>query len=556
MQMRIGDRTIRSVVREKREAHRTYEHAKSTGRKAALLDRHRPNLFTTSAANINPGETVAIVLEYLDEVDFEDGAFGLSFPLAYLPRYAPQGYLDPVDSVERAALLGCSDTGDATVPAVSLEVRLRPGIPLEWIDSDSHTVRGVDEGGLLVVRPEEDRIPAERDFHLRWKPRLEGHPQPALYVEERPDGRYAMLMLFPPVAGSEAGLGLPTETLFIVDVSGSMGGPSIEQARLALLAALDRLRPDDRFNILRFNDGNEAFRAGFENAAGVVLDDARAWVRDLRAGGGTEIHGALARGLEMMGASTSSHAQRILFLTDGAIANEDRVYATIASELGQVRLHTIGIGPAPNGYLMRKMARFGRGLCRFVSAEAQARNQVAAFFEQVDRPVMTDLALEWDALEPGALGPPSLPDLHAGRPFVLFGRLDDGESRGAIRLTGHTRTGWVESVVEPTTISREATGIATRWAGGRVEALIDSLHEGADPDGVRADVVDLALAFDLVTKYTSLVAVDDTPTALGPSRSTRMASALPQGGTGGPLRLLVGFLLAGVGTAIYFLLRR
>jgi Ca-activated chloride channel family protein len=205
---------------------------------------------------------------------------------------------------------------------------------------------------------------------------------------------------------------------------------------------------------------------------------------------------------------------------------------------------------------MRKMARFGRGLCRFVSAEAQARNQVNAFFEQVDRPVMTDLALEWDALEPGATHPPTLPDLHAGRPLVLFGRIDDSGPAGAVRLTGHTRAGWVEIIVQPTTISRGATGIATRWAGGRVEALMDTLHEGADPEGVRADVVELALAFDLVTQYTSLVAVDDTPTALGPPRPTRMAAALPQGGTNGPLRLLSGLVLAGVGTLLYSLLRR
>jgi Ca-activated chloride channel family protein len=555
MEMRIGERTIRSVIRERRQAKRTYEQAKATGRKAALLDRHRPNLFTTAAANINPGETVSVVLEYLDEVRFEDGSFALAFPLAYVPRYVPDGFPDGADEDERRVLRGCVDVGGATGPAARIEVRLRPGIELDDVDSLSHEILLHNEGEVVLVRTADERVPARRDFLLRWTPRLDALPRPSILVEDLSDGRYVMLMLFPPTPGSDAGLGLPTETLFVIDVSGSMAGPSIEQARAALLAALDRLRPDDRFNILKFNDSSEPFRPVFAYAEPATLAAARAWVRGLTSGGGTEIHAALARGLDMMGASRSSHAQRVIFLTDGAVSNESQMYRTITSELGETRLHTIGIGAAPNAYLMRKMARLGRGMCRFVPDASAAANLIDAFFAKLDRPVMTDLALEWDALVIEEAYPATLPDLHAGEPFVLFGRIADGADDAAIKLTGHTRVGWIETSAMSPGGSAPASGIGMRWARSKVDALMDSLHEGADEDDVRAEVIDVALDFGLVTKYTSLVAVEQTPTALGASRPVRVASALPQGGTDGPLRLLLGLVLLGSGAALLALLR-
>jgi Ca-activated chloride channel family protein len=555
MEMRIGERIIRSVVRERRQARRTYEQAKASGRKAALVDRHRPNLFTTSAANINPGETVSVILEYLDEVDFEAGSFALMFPLAYVPRFAPDGSLDGADELERAALLGRADFGSGSVPTARIEVSLRPGVELEDVDSRSHEIRHARQGDVVVVRTVDERVPARRDFRLRWTPRLAGLPRPAVFAEQGDEGRYAMLMLFPPIPGSEAGLGLPTETLFVVDVSGSMAGPSIEQARLALVAALDRLRPDDRFNVLKFNDTSEPFRREFEYAEPVSLEAARAWVRGLEAGGGTEIHAALVRGLEMMGASRSSSAQRIIFLTDGAVADEGRLYTTITSGLGEARLHAIGIGPAPNAYLMRKMARFGRGLSLLVGDAGEAGNLIGPFLARLDRPVMTDLALEWDALAIDDAHPSRFPDLYAGEPFVLYGRIEDGAATGAIRLTGHTRAGWIETTAEPAVVSDRGSGIGTRWAQRKVEALMDSRYEGADPEGVRAEVIDTALAFGLVTEFTSLVAVEQTPTGLDESRRVHLTSALPQGGTDGPLRLVLGLALLATGAGLLVLLR-
>ena len=256
--------------------------------------------------------------------------------------------------------------------------------------SDSHAITIRRDGDVLLVEPRDGTVPADRDFHLRWRPLLASEPRSALFTEDRADGRYVLLMLLPPLENVGAGLGLPTETLFVVDVSGSMDGPSIEQARAALLAALDRLRPGDTFNILIFNHAVTEFRSGFLPAGGPDLEEARSWVRRLRADGGTRIDLALQRGLELIKAGHADRAQRIIFLTDGGVDDEDDILRIVRAGIGAARLHALGIGPAPNRYLMRKMAEAGRGLCEFISTTSGLDNRVDAFFARLSRPVMTD----------------------------------------------------------------------------------------------------------------------------------------------------------------------
>jgi Ca-activated chloride channel family protein len=544
MEMRIGERRIRSVVREREEARREYEAAKSEGRKAALVEQLRPNLFTTAAANLNPGESIEIVLEYVEESRYRDGGFELSVPLSFTPRASPPARTaGGADGAEAPGLPG--DEFAPCVPRADLEVLLETGFPLDEVDSSSHRLSTESTGaGQLLVRPAEGEIVADRDFRLRWTPRLEAAPRAFTLVEERGDERFVLVLMIPPLPDSEAGFGLPTETLFVIDVSSSMDGPSIEQARRALLAALDRLRPEDRFNLLAFNHETAAFERRFVQAEEGALAEARDWVRGLVATGGTRIDLALMRGIELAGESRGTRAQRIVFLTDGAVGNEQQVLAAVAERLGDVRLHTLGIGQAPNSWLMRKMAESGRGLCEFISATEPAENRIDAFLARLDRPVATDLDLRWEGLEPRDVHPRTLPDLHAGEALVLSARLDATETAGSVSLSGYTRGGWIESAAPVATTAVGETGIATRWARAEVEALMDSLHEGAPPFDVRRAVVDVALDHGLVTRFTSRVAVDDRPTALGPSREVRLAAALPRGGGDERRRARLGLALA------------
>ncbi len=563
MELRVGERRIVAQIAEKREARRQFEQAAREGRRAALVEESRPNLFRTSVANVQPGETVRVRLEYVEELAYADGEYSLAVPLTFTPRFTP-----PAPGGEGAAL-PAADAGArfvpaqrAEVPRAKINVRLRPGLPVEDLRSGSHAldIRKVSEG--YELSPMGGSVAADRDFLLSWRPQRGQEPGAALFTEEREGERFGLLLLVPPAVASEAGRGLPTETVFVVDVSGSMDGPSVRQARVALEAALRRLRPEDRFAILRFNDESSWYRERFTVAEPAEVDEAAEWVRQLRADGGTMIQPALMRALELLHrAGDAERVQRVVFLTDGAVSNEAELFASIQRELGDARLHTIGIGAAPNRYLMRKMATFGRGRCAFVSAEADSDNRIDQFFASIDRPVLESPTLSWQGGQVLDLNPSPLPDLHAGESLLLSFRLGP-QAPAALRLHGRQRSGPVALDLRLPQPTLGSVGVGLRWARNRIDGLLDGLSEGVAEDQVRPAVVDLALRFHLVTRYTSLVAVEERPAGPPAERSEAVANGLPpggdqadadlpMGGTDGPLHTLLGLLLALAAAAVF-----
>jgi Ca-activated chloride channel family protein len=232
------------------------------------------------------------------------------------------------------------------------------------------------------------------------------------------------------------------------------------------------------------------------------------------------------------------------------VSTEDAVLERIRSRLGGARLHTLGIGAAPNRYLMRRMAAAGRGLSDFISRVDQAENDIDVFLARLARPVMTDVELTWEGEQPLETYPQRLPDLHAGEALLLSARFAPGAAPGRLVLNGRLDGGPLRREVELGRGAGQDTGIATRWARHKVGDLMDSLHRGAGPDAVRQAVIDVSLQFGIVTRYTSLVAVEEFATANGESRRVRVASAapgagqLPLGGTGEPLLRLLMILCA------------
>jgi len=595
MEMRIGDRRVVAVVQEKAEAKKTYETAKREGKKASLVDQRRPNLFSTALANINPGEIVEVTIEYVEEVDYENGEFALSFPLTYTPRFVP--------AVQRAHAAGAADTAvhsgvavhadqtqteaaraavetipavndgcfvpaaSPTVPLARITATIRTAAPIDDLNSASHSIRIEEDSGTWRVEPDTELVAADRDFVLRWKLRRGAEPEGRVFIEERNGEKYALLMLVPPTAESEAGWGLPTTTLFIVDISSSMDGASIRQARQALLAALDSLRPGDSFNLLRFNSQSEPYSEGFQAVTGPAIDQAKAWVAALQTSGGTDIASAVMRGLGMMAASDPWPAQRVILITDGAVSNEEEVFRRVSADLGKARFHVIGIGSAPNRFLMRRLALYGRGACEFINSIGEVGERMTRLLGRIDRPVLTDLSLDWEGATPREVYPQHLPDLYAGEPLYVSLRLDPGSEVTRAVLGGRLADGTLRTELEVTSDAPAGSGVAARWARARVRSALDRLHRGADAGLIRAEVIEVARAFNLVTRYTSLVAVEELRTATGewttraipaglPRGSTLLGATLPQGGTHGPLMVVAGLLLLILATALYLLAYR
>ena len=518
--LEVGGRSFVGRIQEKEEATRTFERARAQGKGAALVEQHRPNVFRTRVARIPAGESVVVRLGFLDEAEWSDGTFSTTFPMTITPRYG-------------------SDTeavcGTSAIPLVDVRASIDAGLPLSEVVSPSHAMRPAADGALG------GRLPADRDLVLRWRPRTGTEPMAGGLVEDRDDGRYALAMAVPPDLEMGSGRGLPTQTVFVVDVSGSMAGPSLEQAKEALTVALDRLAPGDAFTLIEFDHEVRPYSERFLDARPSEIADAKAWVASLEPRGGTEILPALLRALDISRRGDPRLLARVVLITDGAVDNEDQVVAAVGRDLGDTRLHIVGIGPAPNRWLMKELAREGRGTYEAIGSTGDVGEKTIALLARTERAVMTDVTLEWEGGATVLAEPDPVPDLYAGRPLVVLAKLDPGQPLPKLRVRGRTQRGPVSMEVSWSTAS-EGSGIATLWGRARVASLEQARVHGADPARIREDVIALAKRHSLVTPYTSFVVVADETLD-----DEDDEAELPACGTLEPLLLAIGLVLSVLG---------
>jgi Ca-activated chloride channel family protein len=535
----VGERSFTGRIQEKEDARRTYESAKVEGKGAGLVEQERPNIFRTRVANIPPHASIVVHLDTLDEAAWSGGEFSTTFPTTITPRYAPGGSVtcDPLTT-----------KSSSHIPVIALHATIDAGLPMASIASPSHRVRTTVAGPSVDVRVGDGRVPADRDFVLHWRPDAGAVPIAGGLVEEREDGRFGLAMLVPPQFDKPGAGAFPTQTVFVVDVSGSMNGPSLVQAKAALDVALDRLRPEDTFTLIKFDSENEAYAERFIEADPAAIEAAKRWVFRLEAGSGTEILPALVRALDLSEHGDPSVLKRVILITDGAVGNEDQVVGEVGRHLGGTRLHIVGIGFAPNRWLMKELAAAGRGTFESIGAIADVQSKTVELMTRTERAAITDVALEWAGAPPLDAGPDPVPDLYTGRPLVVTARFDPTRPLPKLRVWGRAPGGPVTMDVDFAQASPNA-GIGTRWARAKIASLELARVHGADPAVVRADVVELAKRFSLVTPYTSFVVVADESCA-SEGASKNSDGVLPQGGTDEPLWLMIGALLSGLGGCI------
>ena len=557
----VGGRIIEGQIQERARAQRTYRAAKRQGKKASLVEQERPNIFTTSVANIGPGEVVTVSIRYQEILDYDAGRFELRFPMVVGPRFMPgspvaepdrgTGWAHDTDRVPDASRISprVLHPTEGPVNPVSLRVSVDAGVRLESVACLSHVADIHRRRRSFKVALE--GVPADRDFVLEWRPERGSEPRAAVFSEELDGSIYVLVMLMPPADDAVAAVRLPRETVFVIDTSGSMGGTSISQARQALELALDRLRPEDWFNVIAFSSSTRRLFRHSRPALPVHVDEARAWVRRLGADGGTRMMPALETALT--DDETRTPLRQVVFITDGCVGNEDALFAAISAQLGRTRLFTVGIGSAPNAHFMDRAAAFGRGTATFISRPSEVAQRIGELFTKIEDPVLTDIEVAWP--DPNAeMWPERVPDLYAGEPLVVTARV--GTTHGRLMASGVLAGGGWETDATLKTASNRA-GIDRLWARRKISALMDRRATGAGEDEVRRQVVDVALAHHLVSRYTSLVAVDVTPTRpMGVGVTTHpvptnlpagwrhetVLSSMPRGGTGARLHMLIGVL--------------
>jgi Ca-activated chloride channel family protein len=544
LEMHVGDRVIKGHVEERARARATYRKAKSEGRKASLVEQERPNLFTTSIANLGPDEEVEVILTYQEDVRYDQGRFSLRFPMVVAPRFIPgnaeiegfsgTGWAQNTQAVPDASRITppVSAPTRARSHPVTLQVEIDAGFPLAEVESSSHPVLvRAAASNAYHVRLDGGPVQANADFLLDWVPAIGAAPGAALFREEWQGEHYALLMVLPPPPDAAATSRVSRETIIVIDTSGSMSGESIAEARRAVDFALGTLRPEDAFNVIRFDSTVRGLFDGARPATSESVEAARRWVGQLQADGGTNMLPAIEAALTP--SDESRAVRQVIFVTDGAVGNESELFGAIQRLLGPSRLFTVGIGSAPNSHFMSKAAEFGRGTFTYISQPSEVAAKMGALFRKIASPLLHDLEIDWEmggvggtAARPVEAWPRRIPDIYVGEPVVVAVRLPKDGARGASKARLRGRRGGEDVTIElPLEGGSNHQGIAKLWARRKIADLMNSLQDGESIDRVSVEVASLGVRHQLVTRWSSLVAVDVTPTA--PVRVTPETRAVP-----------------------------
>lgn len=549
--MTAGERVIVGEIKERAEAKRQYDQAKKEGRKAARVDQQRPNLFTTRLANIPPGETVSVELHYQQAVRYQSGEFELRLPTTLTPRYMPGapitegpkqwqgGWATPTTQVADADQISPftvlpEDVGPDS-HRVKVELVINAGLPVATVTSPTHGLTSIWNGDAVTVTPDGGAILMDRDLVVRWAPVRGQEPSAAVFHEQWQGEDYLLALLVPGLVQDRQ---LPRELVFVIDTSGSMAGQSIRQARASLLRGLDTLGPADRFNVIQFNSQTSALYRQAVPADSYNLDQARRYVRNLTANGGTEMASALdvALGQGEEGAA-GGYVRQVVFITDGAVGNEAALFAKIRRQLGNSRLFTVGIGSAPNMHFMREAARYGRGTYTAISDLGDVSGPLDELFGKMQSPVLTDIQAQWpDQQAASESFPRRTGDLFKGEPMVQVTR--GRAARGELAVSGRLPDGsrWQQAL--DLGQAAPGKGLHRYWAREKIDSLLDTSLSGQVDEASKREVTTLALDHQLMTRYTSFVALDKTPArdTGAPLETDHLPTLLPAGSQPAMLR--------------------
>lgn len=525
LKMVVGDRVIVGDIKERQQARVIYEEARRAGQKAALTEQERPNIFTNSLANIGPGETVLVQIEYQEPVHQSGNEYSLRLPLVVGPRYNPApivqsvdfrndgsgwgaSHSDPVLDRERISPQVLDPANTAPVNPTSITVRLKAGFALGEVRSHHHNVKVESpDNATRIVTLADGAVPADRDFELTWKPAAEKAPSVGLFRERVGDADYLLAFVTPPGAEQATQKPLRREVVFVIDNSGSMGGTSIVQAKASLTYALSRLQPNDRFNVIRFDDTMDVLFPASVPADAAHVRDATSFVDALQARGGTEMVPAMRAALTDKLGDTGM-VRQIVFLTDGAIGNEQQLFETINAMRGRSRVFMVGIGSAPNTYLMTRAAELGRGAFTHIGSVEQVEERMRGLFAKLENPAVTGLSAKFSDAK-ADLTPTIIPDIYRDEPLVLAAKLD--KLAGSLEIKGHVGDRpW--SVTLPLQNAAEGKGLSKLWAKRKIgDAEVARTMREMTPEESDKAILALALDHQIVTRLTSLVAVDKTP---------------------------------------------
>lgn len=527
MKMTIGKRVIEAKINKREEARRQYEEARDQGKSASLLEQRRPNVFQMNVANIMPGDEIRVDLKYTELLVPTDKIYEFAYPTVVGPRYSNQS-AETAPPSERWVQNPYLRQGKAPTYGFDITVNIAAGLPIKEISSTSHKVNTSYSGPTVakVALDKSEPRGGNRDYVLRY--RLDGNRiQSGLLLYQGEKENFFLLMMQPPKRVTSTHIP-GREYIFIVDVSGSMHGFPLDISKKLLKNLIGNLRTTDRFNVLLFSGGNSVLSEESLPATPDNIRKAITLIEHQQGGGGTELLPALKRALSLKKAEGVSRT--VVIATDGYVTVEEEAFDLIRNHLGDASMFAFGIGSSVNRHIIEGMAHVGMGEPFVLTKPEEADARAERFRSIIQSPVLTQVKVKYNGFAAYDVEPVSIPDVLAERPVTIFGKWR-GKPQGKITLTGISGEGkYTDTIdVSSTKPSKENSALRYLWARHRITLLSDYNKLRSD-DGRIREVTELGLSYNLLTAYTSFVAIDtEVRTTGGKPTTIKQPLPLPQG---------------------------
>jgi Ca-activated chloride channel family protein len=518
----IGERTVKGVIDKKAQARERFERAIASGKTAALLEQERADIFTQQIGNI-PARAAVLARITIDQrlVWLPEGEWELRFPTVIGPRYI--GSADTAADV-RATHIKVTDQPLRAGIQIAIAVRdtiVGGGAPM----SPSHRVDAGSDGTCAL----HSAARLDRDIVLRWRVATPAVGLSLATARRAQDNdAFGLLTIVPPAAAARV-TPVPRDLIVLLDTSGSMGGGPLDKAKQVIGMMIDSLDERDRFELIEFSNEPRRYLEEPQIATAKAKQGALKWLRSREADGATEMRTAV---IEAMTTLRVGAQRQIVVVTDGYVGGEHQILEALNRRLPKsCRLHVLGVGSAVNRSLATSLSRAGRGVEVLVGVDEDAERGAKRLLDRTRMPVLTNVEISGSALLRHA--PDRIPDVFEGAPLVaaVAVRAEGGELVVRGQLATET---WEQTIRVPAqapgTGSQAIVALYGRERVADVEA--NALFHSVD-----GEIEELGLTFQIATKMTSWVAVDEASKVTGPSRDQLIPQELPYGTSAGAFGL-------------------
>jgi len=477
-------------IEEKHEARRIYR--KLTGMRIdpGLLEYMGRNRFQTRVYPIPAKGTKQLELRYAEVLPYDDGLVTYRYPLF------SGGY------------------ENMPLGELRISIVIEDDKPITQVYSETHNISVSHKGENKVkVSFEMVNFAPKRDFVLHYRLASKNLGVSFLVHREKGEEGYFMLRVSPQELTAEADIA-GKDVNFIFDTSGSMQGAKIAQAKRTLRTCMELLNPNDKFNLICFNDEVNPFEKKLVKAGGENVKGALEFISKIEAAGGTDLDMALRKGLKQF--EQDKQPDILIFLTDGRDSTSpDILLKNVAkANLTDARIFVFGVGSDVNSTLLKQIALAHKGAAEYITEGEAIDTKVSQFYRKISKPVLTDVGLDFGKMRTRSQYPRTLPHLYKGSQLILVGKYrDSGKANLTLKGKLHGNEKNFKYEVEFPKENTDNRFIARLWAKRRSEHLISEIRLNGMKPELRDEIIRLSKRYKFITPYTSFIATDEEPTA-------------------------------------------